>query len=73
MQDLTPSWAFLPAVPPRSPETPCSGSASPDSRRALFRQPRSIARHHQQVVRTLLDEEKGHIRLLWKLKQELGQ
>ena len=27
----------------------------------------------KQVVRTLMDEEKGHIRLLWKLKQELGQ
>jgi rubrerythrin len=25
------------------------------------------------VVRTLMDEEKGHIRMLWKLKQELGQ
>ena len=27
----------------------------------------------KQVVMTLMDEEKGHIRLLWKLKQELGQ
>ena len=27
----------------------------------------------KQVVRTLMDEEKGHIRMLWKLKQELGQ
>ena len=27
----------------------------------------------KKVVRTLMDEEKGHIRLLWKLKQELGQ
>jgi len=27
----------------------------------------------KQVVKTLMDEEKGHIRLLWKLKQELGQ
>jgi len=25
------------------------------------------------VVKTLMDEEKGHIRMLWKLKQELGQ
>jgi rubrerythrin len=25
------------------------------------------------VVRTLMDEEKGHIRMLWKLKQQLGQ
>ena len=24
------------------------------------------------VVRSLMEEEKGHIRLLWKLKQELG-
>jgi rubrerythrin len=24
------------------------------------------------VVRKLMDEEKGHIRMLWKLKQELG-
>ena len=27
----------------------------------------------KKVVKTLIDEEKGHIRLLWKLKQELGQ
>ena len=27
----------------------------------------------KKVVMTLMDEEKGHIRLLWKLKQELGQ
>ena len=27
----------------------------------------------KSVVRTLMDEEKGHIRMLWKLKQELGQ
>jgi rubrerythrin len=27
----------------------------------------------KRVVRTLMDEEKGHIRMLWKLKQELGQ
>ena len=27
----------------------------------------------KQVVMTLMDEEKGHIRMLWKLKQELGQ
>jgi len=26
----------------------------------------------RKVVRTLMDEEKGHIRMLWKLKQELG-
>ena len=25
------------------------------------------------VVKTLMEEEKGHIRMLWKLKQELGQ
>lgn len=27
----------------------------------------------KQVVKTLMDEEKGHIRMLWKLKQALGQ
>ena len=27
----------------------------------------------KKVVMTLMDEEKGHIRMLWKLKQELGQ
>ena len=27
----------------------------------------------KKVVRTLIEEEKGHIRLLWKMKQELGQ
>lgn len=27
----------------------------------------------KEVVKTLMDEEKGHIRMLWKLKQELGQ
>ncbi|MBE0619307.1 MAG: hypothetical protein IH605_01820 [Burkholderiales bacterium] len=27
----------------------------------------------KQVVKTLMDEEKGHIRLLWKMKQQLGQ
>lgn len=27
----------------------------------------------KKVVRALMDEEKGHIRMLWKLKQELGQ
>ena len=27
----------------------------------------------KKVVRTLMDEEKGHIRMLWKLKQQLGQ
>jgi rubrerythrin len=27
----------------------------------------------KKLVRTLIDEEKGHIRLLWKMKQELGQ
>ena len=27
----------------------------------------------KKVVKTLMDEEKGHIRMLWKLKQELGQ
>jgi rubrerythrin len=27
----------------------------------------------KQVVKTLMEEEKGHIRMLWKLKQELGQ
>ena len=26
----------------------------------------------KKVVRTLIDEEKGHIRMLWKMKQELG-
>ena len=27
----------------------------------------------KKVVRALIDEEKGHIRMLWKMKQELGQ
>ena len=27
----------------------------------------------KKLVRTLIDEEKGHIRMLWKMKQELGQ
>jgi rubrerythrin len=27
----------------------------------------------KEVVKTLMNEEKGHIRMLWKLKQELGQ
>ena len=27
----------------------------------------------KKVVKALMDEEKGHIRLLWKMKQELGQ
>ena len=27
----------------------------------------------KKLVRTLMDEEKGHIRLLWKMKQQLGQ
>ena len=27
----------------------------------------------KKVVKTLMDEEKGHIRMLWKLKQKLGQ
>ena len=27
----------------------------------------------KKVVMTLMDEEKGHIRLLWKMKQQLGQ
>lgn len=27
----------------------------------------------KKLVRTLIDEEKGHIRLLWKMKQKLGQ
>ena len=27
----------------------------------------------KKVVRALMDEEKGHIRMLWKMKQELGQ
>ena len=27
----------------------------------------------KRVVKALIDEEKGHIRMLWKMKQELGQ
>ena len=27
----------------------------------------------KKIVRTLIDEEKSHIRLLWKMKQKLGQ
>ena len=27
----------------------------------------------KKIVRRLIDEEKGHIRMLWKMKQELGQ
>ena len=27
----------------------------------------------KKIVRTLIDEEKSHIRMLWKMKQELGQ
>ncbi len=27
----------------------------------------------KKVVRSLMEEEKGHIRMLWNLKQELGQ
>ena len=27
----------------------------------------------KKIVRALIDEEKGHIRMLWKMKQQLGQ
>ena len=27
----------------------------------------------KKLVRALIEEEKGHIRMLWKMKQELGQ
>lgn len=32
-----------------------------------------VSDQDRKLVRQLIDEEKGHIRLLWKMKQELGQ
>ncbi len=32
-----------------------------------------VSDEDKKLVRRLIDEEKGHIRLLWKMKQELGQ
>ena len=32
-----------------------------------------VSEKDKKVVMALMDEEKGHIRMLWKMKQELGQ
>jgi rubrerythrin len=32
-----------------------------------------VSDQDKKIVRALIDEEKGHIRMLWKMKQELGQ
>lgn len=34
---------------------------------------RYVGDEDKPLVRRLIDEEKGHIRMLWKMKQELGQ